>query len=212
MSEVPDDDSPAAIPNLPLDKDLRGYLETNADIVTRITKPVSIDDVGALSAQSEHPILFENIVEYPDFRMCDILVKHRWSQCRALGVPQEDYLKTLAQRLRKAPRGFVAVDTGPVKEVVLTGKEVDWTKLPVPIHSERETMPYITAMNIVKDPQTGFYNSSHAGTTPTGPTKGLMSFITPHTHIVMQKWREMGADEMPLAFVFGIPPAYEIMG
>ena len=81
--------SPAATPghNRPLDRDLRGYLETNADIVTVVTKPVSIDDIGALSAQSEGPILFENIVEYPGFRMCDILVKHRWSQCRALGVP-----------------------------------------------------------------------------------------------------------------------------
>ena len=53
----------------PLDKDLRGYLDTNTDVVTRITKPVSIDDVGALSAQSEQPILFENIIEKPGFRL-----------------------------------------------------------------------------------------------------------------------------------------------
>ena len=77
--------------NRPLDKDLRGYLETNDDILTRITKPVSIEDIGALSAQSEGPILFENIKEFPNFRMCDILVKHRWSQCRALGVPPTRY-------------------------------------------------------------------------------------------------------------------------
>jgi hypothetical protein len=45
----------------PLDASLRGYLETNADIVTRITKTVHIDDIGALSAQSDMPIVFENI-------------------------------------------------------------------------------------------------------------------------------------------------------
>ena len=44
---------------------LRGYLASNSDIVTRITKPVHIDDVGALSAQSDAPILFESIVEKP---------------------------------------------------------------------------------------------------------------------------------------------------
>ena len=98
---------PTELSNRALDQDLRGYLETNADILTVIEKPVSIDDIGALSAQSEGPILFENITEYPDFRMCDILVKHRWSQCRALGVPQDEYLKTLAHRLRKPPRGVV---------------------------------------------------------------------------------------------------------
>src|SRR5262245_20005745 len=69
----------------PLDASLRGYLASNADIVTRITKPVHLDDVGALSAQSDKPILFENIVEKPGFRLCDILVKNRVAQARALG-------------------------------------------------------------------------------------------------------------------------------
>jgi hypothetical protein len=63
----------------PVDASLRGYLATNADIVTRITKPVHMDDIGALSAQSDQPILFENIIEKPGFRLCDILVKNRRS-------------------------------------------------------------------------------------------------------------------------------------
>ena len=73
----------------PLDATLRDYLATNSDIVTRITKPVHMVDIGALSAQSDQPILFENIVEKPGFRLCDILVKNRRSQARALGVPRE---------------------------------------------------------------------------------------------------------------------------
>ena len=118
-----------------LDPDLRGYLESNKDILSVIEKQVSINDIGALSAQSDGPILFENIKEHPGFRLCDMLVRHRWSQCRALGVDEKDYLPTLAQRLRKPPRGFVDVETGPVKEVIWTGKEADWLKLPIPIHS-----------------------------------------------------------------------------
>ncbi len=196
--------------NRALDRDLRGYLETNADILTVIEKPVSIDDVGALSAQSEGPILFENIVEHPDFRLCDILVKHRWSQCRALGVAREDYLPTLAQRLRKPPRGVVEVATGPVKEVARRGAEVDWLKLPIPVHSAEEGERYVSAMNIVKDPETGFYNSSHAGATPAGPRHGFISFATPHTHLIMRKYRDRGLTEMPIALVFGVHPAYEI--
>jgi 4-hydroxy-3-polyprenylbenzoate decarboxylase len=197
--------------NRPLDRDLRGYLETNADIVTRITKPVSIDDVGALSAESEGPILFEHIKEFPNFRLCDMLVKRRWSQCRALGVGERDFLPTLAQRLRKPPRAFVEVGNAPVKEVVLIGKEADWTKLPVPIHSDREKHPYITAMTVLKDPETGFYNTCHAGTTPLEPRRGLVSFVTPHAHAVIKKYRDRGMDEMPAAWVFGVPPAYEIV-
>ena len=111
----------------PLDASLRGYLATNADIVTRVTKPVRMADIGALSAQSDQPILFENVVEKPGFRLCDILVKNRRSQARALGTTPESYLRTLAYRLRQPPRGFKLVDSGPVKEVVKLHNEADWT-------------------------------------------------------------------------------------
>jgi 2,5-furandicarboxylate decarboxylase 1 len=195
----------------PLDASLRDYFETNADIVTRISKPVHIDDIGALSAQSDQPILFENIVEKPDFRLCDLLVKNRRSQARALGVAPEDYLKALAFRLRQPPRGFKPVKTGPVKEVKKLGADCDWLQLPIPRHKPADAAPYVTAMNIIRDPETGFYNSCHAGTQAVGPRRGLISFVTPHSHAIMNKYRAMGKDKMPIAFVFGVPPAYEIM-
>src|SRR6267142_4926954 len=178
--------APPYTPGKPLDKDLRGYLESNADIVTRLTKPVSLEYIPALSAASER-------------------------QARALGVTRDDYLRTLAYRLRRPPRGFVKVNDGPVKEIRLTGEKVDWTKLPIPIHSEQETEPYVTAMNIVVDPETGFHNTSHAGTVLTGPRSGLPSFVTPHTHVIMRKYRELGHTRMPFVIVFGLHPAYEIM-
>ncbi|HZD29703.1 MAG TPA: hypothetical protein VE251_13535, partial [Xanthobacteraceae bacterium] len=100
-------------PAKPLDASLRGYLASNADIVTRVTKPVHMADIGALSAQSDQPILFENIIEKPNFRLCDILVKTRRSQARALGTSPENYLRTLAYRLRQPPRGFNIVKSAP---------------------------------------------------------------------------------------------------
>jgi UbiD family decarboxylase len=203
---------PSAVPNAPvLDGSLRDYLETNADIVTHIKKPVSIDDVGALSAQSDVPIIFENIIEKPGFRLCDILVKNRTTQARALGVAPADYLKTLAFRLRQPPRGFRLVKSAPVKEIIKTGAQVDWTTLPIPKHKDADAWPYVTAMNIIRDPETGFYNSCHAGTHAVGPRRGLISFVTPHSHVIMRKYLTMGKHEMPIAFVFGLPPAYEIM-
>src|SRR5207253_11134621 len=73
------------------------------------------------------------------------------------------------------------------------------------------SQPYVTAMNIVVDPETGFHNTSHAGTTITGPRSGLPSFVTPHTHVIMRKYRELGHTRMPFVIVFGVHPAYEIM-
>ena len=194
-----------------LDPDLRGYLETNADIVTVIKKPVQIDDIGALSAQSDLPIVFEDIVGKPGYRLTDILVKNRTSQARALGVAPDQFLPTLAQRLRMPARGFTYVEDSPVKQVMYTGKDIDWTKLPVPFHTDREEHPYITALNLIMDPETGFYNTCNAGTTPTGPDTGLVSYVTPHAFACINKWRARGETQVPVAFVWGVPPAAEIM-
>ena len=171
-----------------------------------------MDDIGALSAQSDQPILFENIVEKPGFPA----VRHPGEEpplagARARGRRRRTICKTLAYRLRQPPRGFESVKTGPVKEVVKLGTDADWTKLPIPFHKDKDAAPYVTAMNIIRDPETGFYNSCHAGTHAVGPRRGLISFVTPHSHIIMRKYREMGAEHMPIAFVFGVPPAYEIM-
>lgn len=194
------------------DRDLRGYFETNSDWLHRIAKPVRLDEMGALSAQSDRPILYENIIECPGFRAADILVKNRESQARALGVARDDYLKTLAFRLRQPPRGLTQVGTGPVKEVVITGDQIDWRKLPVYFHSEHDDARIVTAMAAVKDPETGFYNTSHPRTMVTGARRGVGSFVTPHTNAVMRKYRAMGKKEMPIVYMIGIPPAYEIMG
>jgi len=194
-----------------LSQSLRDYLDLHGNSVIRITKPVALDDIGALSAQVDDPILFENLPQRPGFRLTDILVKNRENQGRALGVSRDDYLRTLAYRLRLPPRPFKMVKEAPVKEVKWLGADIDLGKLPIPVHKEGDTKPYITCTNILRDPETGFYNSNNAGTTVIGPRTGLISFVTPHSRIIMQKYREMGETRMPIALMVGVPPAYEIM-
>ena len=203
--------APPPVAKGPLDKSLRDYLARHASDVIRIAKPVRLDDIGALSAQADDPILFTNIVESPGYQLTDILVKNRRNQARALGVDPDAYLRTLAYRLRQPPRGFVNVAKGPVKEVILRGDEIDWLRLPIPRHKQGDEHPYVTAMTLVKDPETGFYNTCNAGTYAVGPRRGLMSFVTPHANAIMRKYAELGFDSMPVALVFGVHPAYEIM-
>lgn len=209
--EIPPAPEPREGRNFVLDKDLRGHLETHDDVVTRVTRPVSIEHIGALSAQSETPVLFENVIEKPGFRVLDIMLKHRPLQARALGVSEADYLKTLAFRLRQPPRPHRYVDTGPVKEVVLTGDDIDIEKLPASRHSSDARHPQWGCMNILKDPETGFCNSMHALTTPKGPRSAISLFVTPHATEIIRKYIDMGLEEMPIAYVIGTPPAYEIM-
>jgi UbiD family decarboxylase len=67
-------------------------------------------------------------------------------------------------------------------------------------------------MILIRDPETGFSNTSHAGTTILGPRRGISSFVTPHSRRIIRKYQERGLKAMPIAFMIGIPPAYEIMG
>jgi 2,5-furandicarboxylate decarboxylase 1 len=202
----------ASAPRINQPTDLREWLEANSDVLTVVEKPVAIDDIGALTAQSQGPIIFDNIKEYPGYRMCDMLVTRRRDQARCLGVDEGDYLKTLARALRDAPVGYEDVETGPVKEVILTGKDADWTKLPVPWHSDTDGAAYITAAHIIEDPDTGFYNYTHARIMVMGPQRGVISFINRHAPTIMQKYRDRGMKEMPIAVIFGMHPAYEIIG
>jgi len=87
------------------------------------------------------------------------------------------------------------VKTGPVKEVKWTAA-ADLTRLPIPYNKEKDEHPYLTSMNMIRDPETGFYNSSYAGTTIVLAQRGLISFVTPHSHRIMRKYREMGSDIM----------------
>jgi len=198
--------------NFVLDPDLRGFLKTNEDVVTVIAKPVSVKQIGAISAQSETPIVFENVIESPGFRVTDILVKHRNLQARALGVTEADFLKTLAYRLRQPPRGVIDVKSGPVREVILTGKDVDVRKLPICYQSDINPQPMMTCMNWVRDPATGRYNVMNAMTTITGPDTGFSLFVSRDTTVIFERYRKLGIFEVPIVFVAGLPPAYEIMG
>jgi UbiD family decarboxylase len=206
--------APGARPgsNLAVDRDLRGFLKSHAEVVTVVNKPVSVRHIGAYSAQSEGPVVFENVVEHPGFRVCDILVKHRNLQARALGVREDEVVKTLAYRLRQKPRGVVPVKTGPVREVILTGKDVDVRKLPICFQAEGNPDPMMTCMNWVRDPVTGHYNVMNAMTTVTGPDTGFSLFVSRDTTVIFERYRAMGVKEVPIVFVAGVPPAYEIMG
>ncbi len=57
---------------------------------------------------------------------------------------------------------IVGKKEAPVKEVILTGKDVDIRKLPVVTHHEMDAGAYLTTTVIAQDPDlNGFYNTSH---------------------------------------------------
>jgi len=105
----------------------------------------------------------------------------------------------------QAPR---VVDTGPVKEVVLSGEEIDLTSLPVPTFFELDSGPFMTgAVGISFDSEhdqlnMGFYRGLILGTDRVLANASSMSDLRR-----IYAAAEQAGEKMPIALCIGVPPA-----
>src|SRR5262249_2277232 len=79
---------------------------------------------------------------------------------KAFGVAPQQLLPEILRRLRLKPEIVeVGRDQAPVQRVVVTGDDIDLTKLPVHLQHGKDGGLYISAgMDFARDPATGFYN------------------------------------------------------
>lgn len=102
----------------------------------------------------------------------------------------------------------VSVETGPVKDVICTGANVDLADIPVPTFFELDSGPFITgAIGVSRDPESGAMNIGVYRT-----------LILDRNHFVINasslsdlrriyaKWERTG-ETMPIALAIGVPPA-----
>ncbi len=166
--------------------------------------------------------LFENVTD-PQGRSYDcrvavgVLGASREIYKMALGVTEENGEGAVAERWNRALSQPIApriVKSGPVKEVVLRGKEISrpnggLLKFPVPISNPGfDGGPFLTAPYVVtKDPETGVANVGTYRCMIKGPDKTGVS-VSPAQHIGIHfhKCREK---KLPLqaAIVLGCSPA-----
>src|SRR5215472_16129184 len=113
-----------------------------------------------LERRGEHPVLWFEKVRGSRFPVVTNVFGHRRRYARALGVPLESLHDEWMRRgeRRLAP---VLCQSGPVREVVKTGAEVDLSELPIIDHFTEDAGPYITnGIVVAKDPDTGVRNAS----------------------------------------------------
>ncbi len=128
---------------------VRQEVDTRFDIAAGIRK-VSDNDGPAL--------LYENIRNYPGWRVAAGVFATRKLLALALEVPEEEMLNHYA-RLEEKFLPVKEAPTGPVQEVVITGDDIDVSRLPVAVHSEFDKGPYITiGVQFAMDPETGAGN------------------------------------------------------
>ena len=200
-------------------QDLRTYIEVlrKHKLINEIHKEVDpLTNLAGIAYRGENEqgkaTLFHNLKGYPNWRAMSYVCGSREKMAAGLNTDKKNAIKDLSARVSRGMVKPKIVETGPVKDVIWKGDEVDLSKIPIHVHSESDRgCPFIgSAMQTIKDPENGIQNIALQRSQIKGKNKmGIQVHPMRHTDICMQKWWKAGK-AMPVATVVGHHPAYLI--
>ncbi len=129
-------------------------IRESGDLVI-INKPVDtiLELANVAHALEGRPVLFENIKEYPEWRVFSGQCADRRFFSTDLDIPAEELLQHLAHSVAN-PNPPQLIESGPCQEVII--KDVDLFKLPIPLHLPQDAGHYIASnVVIIKDLELG---------------------------------------------------------
>jgi 2,5-furandicarboxylate decarboxylase 1 len=191
--------------------DLAAFLDQHRDHHVHVHKQVALDQVGALTAQANAPIVFEDIAGFSGWRLVDQLFVNRGAQARVLSCAPGEVVARLVDVLAHGPRPLRMVDDAPCQAHVIDQRDVDLAALPVVRHTALDPYPYTTSFAIHRDPDTGALNQMNPRTGVLGPNRMVTSFVTSTANGILAKHRAANTP-MPQAIVIGAHPAWELAG
>lgn len=161
-----------------------------------------------LERRGEYPVLWFERVRGSRFPVVTNVFGDRRRFARALGVPPESLADEWARRgdCRLPP---VSRSTGPVKDVVVTGGDVDLARLPIVRHFAEDAGPYITnGVVVAKDPETGVRNASFHRMELRGRNR-LGTSLHSRRHLWdYQRRAEERGEALPVSIVIGAHPLF----
>jgi 4-hydroxy-3-polyprenylbenzoate decarboxylase len=193
-------------------------LESEGDL-KRIKAKVDWDDeisqiIRKIYIKNGPALLFENIKDHEKTFSRKLFTNGLGTQSRVnlmLGLPKDtsptDVIRTIRARMKR-PLKPVKVKTGPVKENIIKGKDIDLFQIPVPKWHPLDNGRYINTFNatITKDPDTGLNNAGvYRGTILSKNKIGVLLMPMKDWGITYRKYQEMNKP-MPVAFVYGWDP------
>jgi 2,5-furandicarboxylate decarboxylase 1 len=137
---------------------LRTFVESlGADELERRPGVTKLSAIAQALEANPKAVLFEEAGDYP---LVGNLMASRSRFARAFGVTPQKLLPEILRRLRLKPDLVeVSREEAPVQQVVLTGADVDLTKLPVHLQHGKDGGPFISgAMDFARDAATGWTN------------------------------------------------------
>ncbi len=202
-----------------MSEDFRGFLKEMEDTgeggFIRIRKEVDTRyEIAAIVTKLERakkvPLLVFEKVKGSSMPVVVNCYATRGRIARGIGVTKQD-LSTRVNHAYMNPIPPVAVSSGPVQEVVLTGDGLDLCKLPAMMYHDTDAGPYITAgIVFAKDPDTGVFNLSYNRLMVKGKDRlGIFMTVGKHLNSIYSKTEETGRP-LEVAVAIGNHPAWAI--
>ena len=192
-------------------KDMRTWIRQleEAGELVRVSKPVHPQsEMGAIMYQTrDKALFFEQLRGYPGWRSLGQAPANPRQAALAFDTTLEKVVPTFASKLHlREPCEMV--QSGPVKEVILTGDKVDIQKLPAHQAGIRDAGPFITAgLCVTRDPDTGIRNMSFHRMQVKSRTRTGMLLVPRHSFLNYRKY-EARNEPMPIAIFIGHHPLY----
>ena len=167
--------------------------------VTSPTDPV-FEVANQIAADDGQPVLFEQLLDYPVWRMVSGYVARRAHFAQAIGCEVAELMERMNEALAQ-PSSPPVVETAPCQEVTMP--EVDLRRVPIPRYHPLDGGPYVTAgVAVVRDPDLG-QNLSYHRLLQRDETHFVARIVEKRgTHTAWQKQPE----GLPLAVCIGLPP------
>ena len=207
--------------------DLRTWLDRfdAAGELKRVKAEVNWDrEVGAIARRSfstKGPaLLFEHIRGHQDTacrKLATALLHKRARLAMVLGFPPDATVRELVQYVRQKNREAippVEVKTGPVKENIVRGKDVDLYQFPAPQWHFRDGGRYILTFAgiVTRDPDTGILNMGvYRGMIGQRNTIPVVILPSQHGGQTFTKYKQRNKP-MPVAAVMGYDPIMDFLG
>ncbi|MHB2263770.1 UbiD family decarboxylase [Aliihoeflea sp. PC F10.4] len=178
----------------------RGELEVHDD-------RVALADVAGHLDGNSKAVLFNDVCD-EGIPLVGGVAGTRERLAIAFGTTVQNLLPEVLRRLRQAPQSHdVSGDDAPVQEVVLTGDDADFSRLPVHLQHDADGSLYISsAMDIVRDPRSGTTNVGIRRLMLRGRREAGVDLVAPSDLRAIYEHEARQGRTLPIAFVVGSHP------
>lgn len=200
----------AHLPNTEADKfRLRHFVERliNAGDIEVVDQPVELADLTLHMDGNPKAVLFQKAGK-ERAEVIGNLCASRKRLAAAFGVDETDLLQEVLKRLA-SPQQTETVDrdAAPVQQIIWTGDDADFTRLPVPFQHGRDGGPYLSStLDFTVNPETGLTNLGCRRMMLRGRREAGVDLNAPSDLRAIYEAAARRGETLPVSFVLGAHP------